>query len=110
MTLNGLLDVPLNSTNVTITNPVASEPVYCARVNLTLIVEESIIIPVELVIEPATTPGPSDDGIFKLILNISSPSTMLSFVTATLTVVLVAPAGIVAIREEVLKSLPMYVQ
>ena len=104
VTLNGLLDVPPTSSNVTITNPVASEPVYCICANLTLIVVESTIIPVALVTEPATTPGPSDDGTFKLILNISSPSTMLSFVTATLTVVLVAPAGIVAMRGLVLKS------
>ena len=106
VTLNGLLDVPFNSSNVTVIDPVASEPVYCICVNLTLIVVESIIIPVALVIEPATTPGPSDDGTFKLILNISSPSTMLSFVTATLTVVLVAPAGILAMRRVLLKSLP----
>ena len=106
VTLNGLMDVPPTSSNVIIRNSVASEPVYCLCVNLTLIVVESIIIPVALVTDSATTPGPSDDGTFKLILNISSPSTMLSFVTATLTVVLVAPAGIVAIREVVLKSLP----
>ena len=106
VTLNGLLDVPPNSSNVTVIDSVASEPVYCVCVNLTLIVEESIIIPVALVIEPATTPGPSDDGTFKLILNTSSPSTMLSFVTATLTVVLVAPAGILAMRGAVLKSFP----
>ena len=104
VTLNGLLDVPPTSSNVIITNPVASESVYRFCVNLTLILEESIIIPVALVIEPATTPGPSDDSTFKLILNISSPSTMLSFVTITLTVVLVAPAEIVALRGVVLKS------
>ena len=106
VTLNELLDVPPTSSSATITNPVASEPVYGVRVNLTLIVDESIITPVALVTEPATTPGPSDDGTFKLILNISFPSTVLSFVTATLTVVLVAPAGIVALRGVVLKSLP----
>ena len=109
VTLNGLLDVPPTSSNVTITNPVASVPVYCVRVNHNVIVEESIIIPVALVTEPATTPGPSDDGTFKLILNISSPSTMSSLVTATLTVVLVAPAGIVAFRDAVLKSLPVLI-
>ena len=37
VTLNGLLDTPSLSSNVTITNPVASEPVYCLCVNLTLI-------------------------------------------------------------------------
>ena len=106
VTLNGLLDIPPTSSNVTITNPVASEPMYCVCVNLTLIVEESIIIPVALVTEPATTPGPSDDDTFKLILNISSPSTMSSIITATITKVLVAPAGIVAVRGVELKSLP----
>ena len=65
----------------------------------------SIIVPVALVSEPATIPGPSDDGIFKLRLNVSSSSTMLSFVTATLTVMLVAPAGIVTVRGVALKSL-----
>ena len=35
MTLNGLLDVPLTSSNVTSTNVVSSEPVYCVCVNLT---------------------------------------------------------------------------
>ena len=65
-----------------------------------------MIVPVALVTEPAPIPGPSDDGTFKLILNISSPSTMLSLFTATLTVVLVAPAGIVTMREVVLKSSP----
>ena len=107
VTLNGPPDVPPNSSNVTVMDPLASEPVYCVCVNLTLILEESIIIPVALVIEPATTPGPNDDGTFKLILNISSPSTMLSFVTATLTVVLVAPAGIVTMSGVMLKSLPL---
>ena len=66
----------------------------------------SIIVPVARITEPATISGLSDDGTSKLIVNISSPSTMLSFVTATLTVVLVAPAGIVAMRGVVLKSLP----
>ena len=37
VTLNGLLDTPFLSSNVTITNPVASEPVYRLCVNLTLI-------------------------------------------------------------------------
>ena len=66
----------------------------------------SIIIPVALVTLPATIPGARGNGTFKLILNISSPSTMLSSVTATFTVVLVAPAGIVAVRGVVLKSSP----
>ena len=64
----------------------------------------SIIVPIELLIEPAATLGASDDGTFIMILNVSSPSTILSSVTAILTVVLVAPAGIVTLIEEVLKS------
>ena len=64
----------------------------------------SIIIPVALLSEPATTAGASDDGTVKVILKVSFPSTMSSSVTATLTVVLVAPAGIVAVRGVVLKS------
>ena len=121
MTLNGLLDVPPTNSNVTSTNPASSEPVYCVWVNRTLMAiirmillcihkkflpVESNIIPIALVIEPATIPGPSDDGTFKLIPNISSPSTILSFITDTLTVVVVAPAGIVALRGVELKSFP----
>ena len=36
MTLNGLLEFPPTSSNVTSTNPVSSEPVYCVWVNLTV--------------------------------------------------------------------------
>ena len=68
---------------------------------------ESTIIPVELVTAPATIPGPRDDGTVKFILNISSPSTKLSLITGTLTVVVVALAGIVAVRGLVeVKSVP----
>ena len=54
--------------------------------------------------EPAIIPGASDDGTFKFILNVSFPSTMLSFVIATLTVVLEALGGIVMLWKVVLKS------
>ena len=37
VTLNGLLDVPPTSSNVTSTNPVSSEPVYCLCINLNFI-------------------------------------------------------------------------
>ena len=60
--------------------------------------------------EPVITAGASTDGTCKFILNVSSPSTMSSSITFTLTVVLVAPAGIVTLREEVLKSLPTYIK
>ena len=56
--------------------------------------------------EPVITAGASTDGTCKSILNLSSPSTISSFVTETLTVVLVVPAGIVILRDVVLKSLP----
>ena len=39
VTFNGLLDVPPASSNVIVTNFVASKPVYCVCVNLTLISE-----------------------------------------------------------------------
>ena len=73
-----------------------------------VLLEESIIIPIALLTEPAIIAGPSEDGTSKFIEKVSFSSTMLSFVTATLTVVLVAPAGIVALRGAVLKSLPVY--
>ena len=37
VTLNGFFDIPFTSSSVTITKPVASEPVYCVCANLTLI-------------------------------------------------------------------------
>ena len=40
VTLNGLLDLPPPSSSVTITNPIASEPVYCVSVNFTLITKK----------------------------------------------------------------------
>ena len=44
VTLNGLLDIPPASSNVTITNPIASEPVNCICANLTLIAIIATII------------------------------------------------------------------
>ena len=41
VTLNGFLDIPFTSSNVTITNPVASKPVYCVCANFTVM---SVII------------------------------------------------------------------
>jgi len=69
-------------------------------------VVESTIIPVALVTEPATIPGSSGDGTFNFILNISSPSTILSVITGTFTVVVFALAGNVAVRWAELKSVP----
>jgi len=44
VTSNGLLDVPPTRSNVTSTNPVSSEPVYCACVNLTVISNDYSIV------------------------------------------------------------------
>ena len=106
MTSKIMSDVPSLNSNVIIISPVPSEPVYCCCVNLTLILDESIITPVAVVSEPATIPGVSDGGISKFILKVSSPSTMLSLLNGILTVMLVAPAGIVATTALVLKSSP----
>ena len=126
MTSNGLLDVPPTSSNVTCTNPVSSEPVYCVWLNCTVIssnyndcndifikinvlslLEESSIVPVTLVMDPTLTLPWCDDGTFLnliLALNISSPSTIVSFITGTLTVVEVSPAGILTVSRVEIKS------
>ena len=64
----------------------------------------SIIVAVALVILPDTIPGASEDGTVKLIINVSSPSTMLSFVTGIFTVLLLVPAMIVTVCVVELKS------
>ena len=53
-----------------------------------------MIVAVAIVLVPAIIPG--DTGTFKFIVNISSPSTMLSLVTVILTVLLLVPALIIA--------------
>ena len=57
----------------------------------------SMIVAVALVIAPVVIPGPSDDGKLKLILNVSFPSTMLSFITVMIIVLLLVPAIIVTV-------------
>ena len=47
----------------------------------------SVIFPVAIVTEPVITAGASDDGTYRFMSNVSSPSTMSSSVTTTLTVV-----------------------
>ena len=56
-----------------------------------------MIVAVILVILPAVILGPSEGGTVKLILNVSFPSTMLSFATGIFTAPIVLPAVIVAI-------------
>ena len=63
-----------------------------------------MIVAVAIVILPAVIPG--EVGTFKVIVNISSPSTMLSLITAMLIVLLLAPAVIVAVCVAELKSTP----
>ena len=61
-----------------------------------------MIVAVAIVTAPAIIPG--DTGTFKFIVNISSPSTMLSLVTAIFTVLLLVPALIIAFCVVELKS------
>ena len=63
-----------------------------------------MIVAVAIVILPAVTPG--EVGTFKVIVNISFPSTMLSLTTVMLIVLLLAPAVIVAVCVAELKSTP----
>ena len=56
-----------------------------------------MIVAVALVITPAFILGPSEGGTAKLILNVSFPSTILSFTTGIFTAPIVLPAVIVAI-------------
>ena len=63
-----------------------------------------MIVAVAIVILPAVIPG--EVGTFKVIVNISSPSTMLSLITVILTVLLLDPAVIVAVCVAELKSTP----
>ena len=64
-----------------------------------------MIVAVALVISPVAIPGPSEDGTVKFILNVSSPSTMLSSVTGTFTILELVPAMIVTICVAGLMSL-----
>ena len=65
-----------------------------------------MIVTVALVIVPVVIPGPSEDDIVKLIVNVSSPSTVLSLVTGIFTILLLVPATIVTVCILELKSFP----
>ena len=56
-----------------------------------------MIVPTAEVIVPGTTELLNSEGIVKLRSNVSIPSAMLSLVTGTSIVVVVAPAGKVAV-------------
>ena len=61
---------------------------------------------VALVNAPASIPGPSDDGTFKIKSNCSCNSTILSVITGTLTLATVFPLANVVVSTVLLKSTP----
>ena len=63
-----------------------------------------MIVTFAMVILPVVIPG--EVGTFKVIVNISSPSTMLSLITLMFIVLLLAPALIIAVCVAELKSTP----
>ena len=56
-----------------------------------------MIFTVALVIVPVDISGPSEDGTDRLIINVSSPSTMSSLVIGIFTVLILVPATIVTV-------------
>ena len=62
-----------------------------------------MIVAVAIVIVPAIILG--EVGTFKFIVNISTPSTMLSFIIVMFTVLVLAPAVIIAVCLAELKSI-----
>ena len=67
---------------------------------------ESVITPMALSLPPAVIAGASDDGTVNNKSNSSGPSTTLSLITGTLTLLIVTPLANVAIWVIVLKSTP----
>ena len=63
-----------------------------------------MMVAVALVNEPALMLGPYEEGIFSCTVNVSSPSTMVSFITAIFTVLLLFPGIILAYCVVDLKS------
>ena len=62
--------------------------------------------PTALSLPPAVIAGARDDDTFKVKSNSSSPSTILSIITGTLTLLLIIPLANVAVRVVVSKSTP----
>lgn len=75
--------------------------IVCMYYNLLL---ESMIIALAIEIEPIIIPGPSECDRFKFIVNISSPSMIVSFITAMFTKMLLVSAVIMAVCVVELKS------
>ena len=66
-----------------------------------------MITPVAVFLPPAVIAGPSDDGTFNVMSNISfTPSANISSITGTLTLLIVIPLSNVAVSGVVLKSTP----
>ena len=64
-----------------------------------------MIVAVALVIAPVSILAPSEGGTVKLILNVSFPSTMLSFITLVFIVLSLVPAIIVTVCGAESKSM-----
>jgi len=62
-----------------------------------ILLETSAMMPTAVVVIPRTTSPLSTGGMMKLRSNVSGGSTIVSIVTVTLIVVVVAPAGKVAV-------------
>ena len=67
---------------------------------------ESTITPTALFTLPVSMPLPTDGGIFNVKLNSPFPSRILSLITGTLTLLLIAPLANVAVSVSVLKPTP----
>jgi len=63
-----------------------------------------MIVTIAVVFSPAVIPGPSKDDTNKFILNVSSPSKVLSSITEIFTTLLLIPASIVIFCIAELKS------
>jgi len=75
-------------------------------VHLTHLLVESVMTPTATDLPPAVITGPSDNGTVSLKSNSSAPSLIVSFITDTLTLLIVIPLANVAVSVAVLKSTP----
>ena len=64
------------------------------------------MIAVVISLLPAVIAGPSDGGILNIKSNFSSPSSIISVITGTLTLLVVIPLANVAVSVVVIKSTP----
>ena len=125
--ITGTLEVPPDIPTTTSIDPEDSEAVNCVDANfitnsefkykkylwschynfIIFLLVESLITPTALFFPlSAVIAGLSDDGTFKVNSNCSGNSTILSFITGTLTLVIVIPLVNVAVNVALLKSPP----